>query len=326
MKEMQNMSPAAVCRICGTKSGAPIEVPEMMLGRRNKFLYQECQNCGCLQIAQFPADIAEYYPLDYYSYNLTAKGAFKRWRRGMRRRAYFTNSALGRLLLSFTRNGKDHLFRIYQRLGIKLNQSILDVGAGGGTHVLELREAGLKDAIGLDPYLLQDKYWNEKILVKKTSLEGMTGTFDLITFHHSLEHMESQLSALQNAKKLLAPQGKVLVRIPSVSSMAFEKYREFWFQIDAPRHYFLHSHKSISVVAEQAGLKVTALWCDSTPMQFIMSEQYKSDVPLHDDRSFARNKRTHLFKRSELDDFKKLTDQANKSMRGDQICVVMEVA
>jgi hypothetical protein len=60
-------------------------------------------------------------------------------------------------------------------------------------------------------------------------------------------------------------------------------------------------------------------------MQFIMSEQYKSDVPLHDPRSFARNKQTNLFNRSQLDDFKRLTDEVNKSMRGDQICVVMEV-
>jgi SAM-dependent methyltransferase len=296
----------------------------MMLGRRTKFIYQECQNCGCLQIAQFPADIADYYPSNYYSYNLSAKGSLKRWRRGLRRRAYFTNSALGRLWISFTRNDQDHIFRIYQRLGIKLDQNILDVGAGGGTHVVELREAGVTGAIGLDPYLPQDKYWNEEVLVKNTSLESMRGTFDLITFHHSLEHMESQLSALQHAKNLLAPQGKILVRIPTVSSLAFEKYRECWFQIDAPRHYFLHSHKSISLVAEQAGLKVTSLWCDSTPMQFIMSEQYKSDVPLHDPRSFARNKRTSLFKPSQLAEFKKLTDEVNNSMRGDQICVVME--
>ena len=296
----------------------------MMLGRRTKFIYQECQNCGCLQIAQFPADIADYYPSDYYSYNLATKGALKRWRRGLRRRAYFTDSPLGRLWISFMSNNQDHIFRIYQRLGVRLNQKILDVGAGGGTHVVELREAGVKGAIGLDPYLPQDKYWNDEVLVKKASLESMRGTFDLITFHHSLEHMESQLSALQHAKELLGPQGKILVRIPSVSSLAFERYREFWFQIDAPRHYFLHSHKSISLVAEQAGLKVTSLWCDSTPMQFIMSEQYKSDVPLHDPRSFARNKRTSLFKRSQLDEFKKLTDEVNNSMRGDQICVVME--
>lgn len=310
------------CRICKGDIKRRIAVREMMLGTNHIFMYSECAKCGCLQINDIPPDISRYYPYDYYSYKLTPKGLLRRLRRGIRRRLILTIPNSFEWLISFF-SGKDTMFHVYRNLGICLNSKILDVGAGAGTHVLEMREAGISSALGLDPYLLSDQFWEGELLVKKATLENLDDSFDLITFHHSLEHMAEQTKTLARAKRLLKPGGKILVRIPTVSSEAFEKYQEHWFQIDAPRHYYLHSHQSIKLVAAEAGLSVSSLWCDSTPMQFLLSEQYKNGIALLDSRSVV-NKKNKMFDKRQLDEFDKITTTLNHSLRGDQICVVME--
>lgn len=310
------------CKICNGGIKRSFAVQEMMLGTNHVFIYSECAKCGCLQIDNIPSDISRYYPSDYYSYKLAPKSLLKRLRRGFRRRLILTIPSSFEWLIGFL-SGKDPLFHIYRNLGILPNSKVLDVGAGAGTHVLEMREAGISKALGLDPYLPNDQFWEGQLLVKKATLENFDGSFDLITFHHSLEHMAEQTKVLARARQLLKPGGKILVRIPTVSSEAFEKYQECWFQIDAPRHYYLHSHKSIKLIAADAGLSVSSLWCDSTPMQFIISEQYTKGIPLFDSRSFV-NKKSRMFDKRQLDNFDKITRALNTSLRGDQICVVME--
>jgi SAM-dependent methyltransferase len=317
-----NTSHLITCRICKGGIKRKLSVEEMMLGTKDSFMYLECSQCGCLQISDIPSDISRYYPSEYYSYKLAFKGLLKRLRRGLRRRFILTVPSSLEWSISSVKD-KDPLFHIYRNLGISLNSDVLDVGAGSGTHVLEMREAGIKRAVGLDPFLSSDQFWDGCLLVKKASLYEFEGSFDLITFHHSLEHMSEQTMVLTRAKQLLKPDGKILVRIPTVSSEAFERYQDHWFQIDAPRHYFLHSHQSIKLVATQAGLSVSSLFCDSTANQFLLSEQYKHGIPLLDKRSYI-NKQNRMFSKVQLNGFERETSELNRLLRGDQICVVME--
>jgi len=71
----------------------------------------------------------------------------------------------------------------------------------------------------------------------------------------------------------------VLVRVPTVSSYAWEHYRENWIQLEAPRHFFLHSRRSLGLAAEQAGLSIDAVEDDSTEIQFVGSDLYARDIP-----------------------------------------------
>jgi SAM-dependent methyltransferase len=151
----------------------------------------------------------------------------------------------------------------------------------------------------------------------------MSDAFDLVTFHHSLEHMPKQIEALAHARRLLAPGGKVLVRIPTVTSEAYELYGENWVNLYAPRHFVLHSHRSLGIAASRAGLEVTQLWCDSTDMQFMASEQYRRDIPLMDPRSIAKNKKSGPFTRQEQKEYARRAAALNDSLRGDTICAVL---
>lgn len=297
----------------------------MMFGTRESFRYLQCRECECLQIGSIPEDIYRFYGKNYYSYDAKRHRSWKRRRRATRRRMIMSGPWLATAVLGLF-SSPDPIFRIYRGMGIRLDQRLLDVGAGSGGHVQELRDAGMPGAVGLDPFIEEDIVVDGNILVYQRPLHEMEGAFDLITFHHSLEHMPDQSNALTEARRLLAPGGRVLVRIPTVSSEAFETYRENWVNLDAPRHFFLHSHKSLKLVATRAGLTVDRLWCDSTDMQFMGSEQYVHDIPLMDERSVAVNKHRGMFSSSQRREYAVKAKRVNHLLRGDSICAVMSAA
>ena len=56
------------CAICNKVEGNSLhEVREMIFGSRDPFTYTECGDCGCLWLVDVPADMAKYYPTEYYS-------------------------------------------------------------------------------------------------------------------------------------------------------------------------------------------------------------------------------------------------------------------
>ena len=63
--------------------------------------------------------------------------------------------------------------------------------------------------------------------------------------------MDPDQRTFSAAHDLLNKDGVLLVRVPLSSSWAWEHYRENWVQLDAPRHLYLHSVKSMEVLARQ---------------------------------------------------------------------------
>jgi hypothetical protein len=117
---------------------------------------------------------------------------------------------------------------------------------------------------------------------KKGTLSDVEGKWDLIMFHHSLEHIEDQRGTLARVGQLLGPDGWCLIRVPTVDSDAWDEYRDRWVQLDAPRHLTLHSMASMERLADSAGLRVEAVVHDSTAFQFEGSELYRRGRPLSD--------------------------------------------
>src|SRR5579862_6929170 len=64
---MTAVAPAdRLCRICGAPASLEIHAREMMFGTHERFDYVACADCGCLQIADIPADLQRFYPPDYH--------------------------------------------------------------------------------------------------------------------------------------------------------------------------------------------------------------------------------------------------------------------
>jgi len=312
------------CQICHSTNMNNLLVKEQMYGTNEAFNYKLCDECGCLQLPDPPDNLEAYYPKNYYSFNPTKNTKWKLFRRGIKRRIILNHPKIISSLIKVWLN-KYPLFWIYRKLGVNQNSKVLDVGAGNGSHVIELHSAGVFKSLGVDLFVNQDISNSNTLLVKKGTLIDLEDRYDLIMFHHSFEHMPNQLETLQQAKKLLRPNGIILIRIPTVTSEAFKIYKENWFQLDAPRHLFLHSHKSIKKLSKDAGLVLTDLWCDSSFEQFAFSQQYQQGISLNSPISYSLNKKNSIFSKSKINDFKKKSILANRNNLGDQICVILKL-
>jgi SAM-dependent methyltransferase len=304
----------------------------MMFGTREKFAYLECTGCGCVQISQYPVDIGRHYPPEYYAFGTqnskleAPPSALARSRRRVKqavldwfpivRRRYLTSASSQRWL---ERNPSVAMY-----VGRIENPAahILDVGCGDGNLPMALYDFYYRNASGVDSFVAADVHYQGRLLVRRASLHDLDGSFDCISFNHALEHMPQQLRVFTDARKLLAPGGFLLVRIPVVGSYAWRTYGENWVQLDAPRHYYLHSTKSISLLAANAGLRVDSITSDSTGFQFWGSELYCRDIPLTDPRSpFTPG--GSMFSQQQLAEYASHAAELNATGDGDQVVVIL---
>ncbi len=301
------------CRVCGGATEFAVEATERMFGLGGQFRYDQCRACGCVQLRDVPADLERYYASDYYAFADPAPAS--RWRRLYRRSRdavlFGRARALGGFLAPIL---PSHFTGIRQWLsitGTSRRARILDVGCAAGLLLRRLVDQGFDRAAGVDLFVGEDIAYRGRRLVQKATIHDVPGPYDLIMFHHSLEHIQDQLATMMRAAELLAPGGWCLIRIPTVSSFAWEEYRDRWVQLDAPRHLYLHSLESLARLATRAGLRLERVVFDSTAFQFMGSELYARDRPLAELDSTA-------FSRVQQLEYSRDARRLNRESRGDQ--------
>lgn len=310
------------CKVCGnTSDNIPYKVREMMFGTREEFNYFKCPVCGCLQMGKLPADLSKYYPDDYYSFHLIHKK--KTWKQ---RIVHFllTNALdvrcgnsnwIGSLAICYNAYYKQ-VYPWIQKEWLNKNTSVLDVGCGDGALLHDMASWGFKHLTGADPFIKDTIHYKNGITVHKKCLEEMSGKFDFIMLHHSFEHMDAPHRTFELLDRLLAPRGTLLIRIPQVDCYAWRKYQTDWFQIDAPRHLFIHTPKSMDYLAKEHGWNIERILYDSTLSQFIISEMYKRNV--------AMNEKPLHFSDEERSCFSKKALELNALQDGDMACFFLK--
>lgn len=328
--EPKSSSTAWRCRIC--ESAGVFEsynVREHMFGYGDTFEYRRCVDCGCLQIVDVPVDLSRYYGPGYYSMG-------ERPRHGWLVRALIrarNRHLVGRLdPLGGWLSRRWYFLALASLRPLKLSREmrILDVGCGGGELLQALQSVGFMHLLGVDPFIVDDIDLGGGVMVKRAELTdlmleagGKRGAFDLVMFHHSLEHIESPAITLRAACAALVPGGRRVVRIPTVDSYAWRHYGVDWCALDAPRHLVLHSRRSIALLAESCGFEVEAIVDDSTAFQFWGSEQYRRGVSLMRAGCHDILPAPGLFATEELRNFAQRAVEMNRQSDGDQIVVYL---
>lgn len=313
----------SICKICQNEKGnVSYLAREMMFNFRDEFEYIKCAHCGCLHLAEIPKNLSKYYPDAYYSYQEPPRKEYSALLLHLRkiRSRYFLGqrSIVGGLLASLST--KQEHFDWLKRASVNFNSEILDVGCGAGGLLLKLQREGFLNLAGVDPFIAEDIAYENGVRVYKRELGELNRTFDLIMLNHSLEHMPDQLATLQKLHELIRSDGHVLIRIPVVDCYAWRKYGIDWVALDAPRHIYLHTVKSMHILAEQAGLEVTDVVYDSTIHQFKNSEQYLRGIPYKDHKNEFRKPKKNLFSDGEKDQFEKFAELLNTLRDGDTAC------
>ena len=274
------------CRVCGSEGAfRSYLVREMMNGTRDEFEYFACDKCLCLQIAEVPANLGDYYGNAYYSMH------DKRINKESDFNSPITNS-----------------------------EKVLDVGCGIGAWLYEQAEKGHDNLYGCDPFIEKDIQYGDRAYIWKCDITEVNGdgTFDAVRMRDSFEHVDNPEEVLEKAKKLIKDDGVIMMTIPTYPNIAFDLFETHWYQLDAPRHIILHSLLSLKYLADNCGLIISKVEYDADETQIIRSFFYQHGISYYETTGELVSK---YFSDKEIENIAKMSEEANRNHLGDHMRV-----
>ncbi len=300
-----------------------------MYGTGEVFEYFECAQCGALSIIDIPEDLSSHYGGSYYSMAAAGQRDVRRAVRRVWDRLCALNTVRlgGRLdwLLGRLHHQPAILsWPVFQRVG--LAGRILDVGCGAGVLLDRLADMGFRNLTGIDPFLDERLVREGRVTLRRTGIEQMVGTFDLVMFNHSFEHVLDADATLAAARDRLAVEGRLLLRVPVGQGVAWRRFGVEWAQLDPPRHIVIHTEASIRALAERNGLELENVFYDSTAFQFWGSAQVQNGIALQSPSSHAVDPSRSTINREQMEKYRSEAESANQRSDGDQAGFVLRRA
>jgi 2-polyprenyl-3-methyl-5-hydroxy-6-metoxy-1,4-benzoquinol methylase len=156
--------------------------------------------------------------------------------------------------------------------------SILDIGAGTGEFLSVARQDGWK-TIGVEP---SDKARaiakNKGVSFVEQTSELESHSFDVISMWHVLEHVPDLKQQIKELKRLLKPNGTLIIAVPNFKSFDAKHYGKFWAAYDVPIHFWHFSKTTIKKLFQKEEMQLVKI----LPMKFdsfyvsLLSEKYKT--------------------------------------------------
>ena len=209
---------------------------------RETFSIVQCNSCGFKFTNPRPEEdkLGAYYKSeDYVSHSNTKKG--------------FINSTY-QSVRKYTLLKKLELISKYYKTG-----KILDIGCGTGEFLNTCKSAKW-ETFGIEPdpdarKMAKDNFGldvREESEINNLSNEG----FDIISMWHVLEHVPRLNERIEDLKRLIKPDGVIIIAVPNCNSLDAKIYGENWAAYDVPRHLYHFTPKDIELVFKNHGLKM----------------------------------------------------------------------
>jgi len=155
---------------------------------------------------------------------------------------------------------------------------LLDIGAGTGDFLVVAKTAGW-NITGIEPSIQAKKLAQSKGVTFADNLASIADhSKDVITMWHVLEHVPDVQAQIEELKRILKPDGVLIVAVPNYKSYDAQYYQEFWAAYDVPRHLWHFSKTAIKKLfaAQQIDLvKIEPMKFDSFYVS-LLSEKYKT--------------------------------------------------
>lgn len=161
------------------------------------------------------------------------------------------------------------------------SKTLLDVGCGTGDF-LQIAKQNNWHIFGIEPDDQARKIANKKtdnsVFETEQLLKFEAHSFDVITLWHVLEHLPNLEEHTSIFKKLLKPNGTLIIAVPNYKSYDAKYYKQHWAAYDVPRHLWHFDKTSISKLISKVSMEVIKI----KPMIFdafyvsLLSEKYKT--------------------------------------------------
>lgn len=155
---------------------------------------------------------------------------------------------------------------------------ILDIGAGVGDFLQVAKNYGWQ-TIGIEPSAKAKTIAKSKGVSFVEDLSKLeNNSFDIITMWHVLEHVPDLENQIKELKRLLKPNGTVIIAVPNFKSHDALHYGKYWAAYDVPIHLWHFSKTAIKKLFAKEDLHLVKV----LPMKFdafyvsLLSEKYKT--------------------------------------------------
>lgn len=255
-------TPCPECKICGSR-GIPTYkgLPDRLFSAPGLWNLSKCSNseCGLMWLDPMPLeeDMHKAYRSYYTHGDEVANDHFS---------GQFSTDLLTSLFRKFLKITPVHRERMEHDLmytGNLKGGKLLEVGCGNGTRLSKIAALGwYVEGQEVDPVSANvASRKGMKIHVGYLDKLGLKDeSFDAIVMNHVIEHVHDPVEHLSECRRLLKPNGTIIVVTPNSRSLGHRLFKSNWRGLEPPRHVMVHSLNSIRRAAFIAGFYEQGTW------------------------------------------------------------------
>lgn len=202
-----------------------------------------CANCGMyyLNPQPTPAELARYYPNEYFPYSIAIADEA---------------SALTRL---------DRTYGVHKRCRAVMQVAsqcgvILDVGCASGNFLNGMRATGWTchgvEVSGHAAQYARQRFGLNVFTGELQAAHYASTSFDVVTMWDVLEHVYAPRPTLHEIARVLKPGGWLVLSLPNPECVEVKLFGKYWAGWDAPRHLQLFPGQMLTELLARTGFKV----------------------------------------------------------------------
>jgi 2-polyprenyl-3-methyl-5-hydroxy-6-metoxy-1,4-benzoquinol methylase len=235
-----------LCNYCGSgEANFRFKGPDLLLDRpAPEYTLVQCTRCGLVyqNPRPTPAEIIEHYPAEYGPYADHGEQARQSW---LLTRAY--EYGIAKRCRYVTRH--------------KHGGALLDVGCASGTFLRGIAARGAWQVYGVElneavAAFAREQYGLDVFAGRLEEAGYPNHLFDVVTMWDVLEHVHDPHDVLREVRRILKPDGILVVRVPNLASLEASIFGQYWAGLDLPRHLYVFTPDTLAYIMANAGLEV----------------------------------------------------------------------
>jgi SAM-dependent methyltransferase len=164
---------------------------------------------------------------------------------------------------------------------------LLDVGCATGVFLNGMRRTGKWEVFGVEPNASAADYARRRFGIEvHTGMLREAGYpdehFDVVSLWHVIEHVLEPVADLREVRRILKPNGLLVLTTPNLDSFDARLFGRFWAGLETPRHLFVFSLSTLTRLLSGLGFELVrkrcingTWWAFATSIQFLAEEKLR---------------------------------------------------